>query len=93
MATHCDIGISPKVASVLAIKPTIDYLCNDYSDGGSSIRQSDVDFDWTLPAAVDCPKCIRVRDLWRGGKTLKQARKIVKSSPAQLEAGMGATKL
>lgn len=78
MTTHCDIGISPKMAAVMAVKPTIEYLCDDYSDGGDSIRDSNVDFDWRMPAAVDCPKCKKTLELWRELGTLEKAREEIK---------------
>ena len=83
--THCDVGISPSLAAVMATRPTIDYLCNAY-DGGGAIRDdlTALSLDGRLPAAVDCPDCQAVAELVHRGKSLRTARRAVrKAIPAR----------
>lgn len=78
--THCDIGISPKMAAVMGTRPTIEYLCDTY-DGGEDIRDSlsCIEQYRSLPAAVNCPLCVAVAEMiWRG-VSLKMARKKAKT--------------
>jgi hypothetical protein len=75
MATHIDVGISRSMAWVLATKPTIDYLCDNY-DGGGSIRDNKeaIQLFGGAPAAADCPQCLRIATLLHSGFSLDQAR-------------------
>lgn len=76
--THCDVGLSPQLAHVLGEKPTIEHLCGIYDSGGN-IRDNlgCIELWGKLPAAVNCPFCIRVAEMIHRGNPLERARRLV----------------
>lgn len=76
--THCNIGVTVAMAGVTGTKPTIEYLCRQYTGGYIYDSLICIQTDGAVPAGVNCPQCRQIGELLGNGHSLSVARRLAR---------------